>query len=65
MSVNSIKDLSLEALDDIFGSATKRAREEARKRGLPVCGIDANGQLQAGNTQETSETKDSTKLNIA
>ena len=43
--MKKVKDLSLQELDQIFRVATGAAKEEAIAHGLPVVGIDKDGNL--------------------
>jgi len=45
MSMKAIKDFSMRAIDDLFRSATNAAKEEAEKHGLPLVGINQDGEL--------------------
>lgn len=53
--MKAIKDLSLNALDEIFQRATKAAKEEADKRRLPTYGVDSKGNLSAPEADKSSE----------
>jgi hypothetical protein len=43
--MKKVKDLSLQELDQIFRTATGAGKEEAIAHGLPVVGIDKDGNL--------------------
>jgi hypothetical protein len=52
MSMKTIRDLSLQTLDEIFRLATKTAKAEAGKQNLPIYGVDAQGNLLTPDTPD-------------
>jgi hypothetical protein len=55
--MKKVRDLSLQELDQIFHAATGAAKEEAVARGLPIVGVDKDGNLFKRDTDRTTLLK--------